>query len=1185
MSNTTGEMPFLDHLEELRGRIIRVLIAVIVGVGLGLWFVSSYPVLIWLKAPIAPFLPDGKLTVLTPTEPVMVVLKLGFVLGLVLASPVVIYQLWAFLSPALYEKEKKAMMPALFAGLLLFFLGAWLGWAYGVPLSVKFLLTFQADTFNNQITFDSYFSFVVQVILAIGFAFELPLVMTLITWLGVMDAKRWHAFRRYAVLLCFVAGAIISPGTDPFSMIICSVMLLLLYELGVLGAYVTQRKRKRAIAAGAAILLVFGLAGAPQRLEAQNPPTRPTPTDTSRRGAPGGVGTRTIDSSTAKRLGLPAKPKWSFPGPDSVMQALLKREGFAVTRFRGDSATLLPNDEGLLLGGRAATQRDTSVLEADRIRYSDARCELVANGSPRMFENGAGNGTILVGREMRFDTCLERGVIGEALTTFNDGTDWFLRGNLAVDSTGKRLYAARGEFTSCDLPEPHYHFRAGQIKWVSQSTLVARPAVLYIRDVPVVWMPFLFQDTKRGRRSGILVPNFGFNDIVRPTRSYNRQVTNVGYYWAPNDYIDVTGRFDWYANRYIQYGGALNYRWRDRFITGGITLNKMRQDDGSGGIDFSMVHSQRFNVTTSLSADIRYSSNTRVIQNNSVDPLQSTQQISSSLNLQKQFRWGNVTLGGTRRQQLSDGSGTMTLPTLTITPKGFEFGRHVTWSPNLSITNTTEFKLPLPSQFAAGSGLIDTLAVLGRSRLTSVNLGTPIRIRGFTWNNAFAYTDQVRIARAVGTEKIPNEATPDPNDSLLISSIRGGTFSSGLNWETSIALPTVLTQTLKVTPTVGIANITSGNFLIRNERTNGDWVQQGKKFQFGLTSAPQFYGFINKGVGPFTRFRHYIQPTLNMQYSPAATLSEEYARAISSANNPVKRETPATLTASLTLNQELSGKLRPAQGDTTTDQRNWRKMQILQLNTSAIAYDFEQAKLPGRTGWTTQSVTNTMQSELIRGFTFTLTHDLWAGQAGIDTSRFSPFLSNVQANMSLTGGTFRSLLALVGLAKHGDGRPDTANVRRTPIYTPANRRFRPGAFGNSDPFSSMGGGGFNAQVSFSLARQRPGAATTITDPITGQPVVVPNTSPNRTNISFNTSFAPTQAWRVSWQTQYNVTDGRFESQLIQLQRDLHDWQASFNFSKSATGNYGLFFMVSLKPLPDVKFDYNQTTLNQSAIRP
>src|SRR5215210_3929767 len=133
MSGPSGEMPFLDHLEELRFRILRSLGAVVAGFALGLWLVQRFQLVSLLKRPIAPYLTGGKLVVTSPTEPVMIVFKLGFIVGLVLASPVILWQVWAFLAPALYAREKKALVPALFAGSVLFLTGSVLAYLYVVP--------------------------------------------------------------------------------------------------------------------------------------------------------------------------------------------------------------------------------------------------------------------------------------------------------------------------------------------------------------------------------------------------------------------------------------------------------------------------------------------------------------------------------------------------------------------------------------------------------------------------------------------------------------------------------------------------------------------------------------------------------------------------------------------------------------------------------------------------------------------------------------------------------------------------------------------------------------------------------------------------------------------------------------------------------------------------------------------
>ena len=195
------------------------------------------------------------------------------------------------------------------------------------------------------------------------------------------------------------------------------------------------------------------------------------------------------------------------------------------------------------------------------------------------------------------------------------------------------------------------------MKWVSKNVFVARPVVLYVRDVPILWLPFIFQDVRPGRRSGILVPQFGLNDLVRPTRTYNRQITNIGYYWAPNDYMDLTGRLDWFANRYVQYGVSgpvpLAQPVHERL---GRRSTSSGRSEAASGLTFRWDHRQQFSLSTSLNFNLNYASNTAVIRQNAIDPLQNTQQITSSLNYSKRLRWGTLTLGGNRRQSLTDGS-------------------------------------------------------------------------------------------------------------------------------------------------------------------------------------------------------------------------------------------------------------------------------------------------------------------------------------------------------------------------------------------------------------------------------------------------------------------------------------------------------------------------------------------------
>ncbi|MFI5235593.1 MAG: twin-arginine translocase subunit TatC, partial [Gemmatimonadales bacterium] len=815
MNGPAGEMSFLEHLEELRLRVIKSVVALVLGFGLGCLAVDQFDLINVIKRPIAPYIPGGKLAILSPTEPVIIVLKLSLYVGLVLASPVILYQIWAFLSPALHARERKVLIPALVAGLGLFLGGAAAGYAFVVPPSLHMLLSFEAGSFTNIITYQEYFSFVVHLVIALGLSCELPLVIIILASLGLVTPKGLNKFRRMAIILSMCAGAALSPSPDVVTMLIMTAPLVLLYEIGFIGTVIISRRRNRAAAATAVGLMLALTLGSPGHLHAQVPVPRKlgpgtqvrvpgdTTTDTTRlRAKPG----QPIDTSQARRLGLPTGPSGSFPPADSILTSMLVRPGYETTRFRSDSATLLARERRIQLFGSAATERDSSTLEAKAIDYEEQSCVLDARGDPKLF----GNGTVLVAEGLRYDTCRRRAVVSQALTNFKEnGANWFLRGNLAQDSSSARLYAASSNITSCDLPVPDYHFAARQVKWISKQVLVARPAVLFVRDVPILWLPFIFQDGRPGRHSGILVPHFGISDIVRPTPTFSRAVTNAGYYWAPNDYFDLTGRLDWYADRYLQYGVGAQYRWLDRFVNGSVRYSRQVEETGGSSTQIAWAHQQSFDLNTTLNLHLNYASNSQIVSANAIDPLLSTQQMSSDLNFQRRFAWGTVAIGGSRRQNLNDGSVTQTFPTLTVSPAPIQLSSRVTWSPALTFTQQREigFAAPGVPLFSAAGG-IDTIGGKINTRNTSFSLDTPLRFGDFTWRNSLSYQDQLSDQRQIYSFKAPNLSTLNPSDSQTVTEVTNGTFSTGIDWQTGINLPLLLRGSWKVQPSVGIVNAT-----------------------------------------------------------------------------------------------------------------------------------------------------------------------------------------------------------------------------------------------------------------------------------------------------------------------------------------------------------------------------------------
>ena len=194
-----GEMPFLDHLEELRWRVLWSLLALVVGSAIGFYIVQHFGVLDLLKNPIEPYLPEGKLYVTRPTDAFIITLKLAVGVGFVLASPIIIAQIWRFLAPALYEDERRHIVPALIAGFGLFLSGVAMAYLWVLPAVFRILYTFQFGDLEWIITADAYFSIAAQLILAFGIMFQLPLVMALLTALGVIEPKTYAKHRPIAL--------------------------------------------------------------------------------------------------------------------------------------------------------------------------------------------------------------------------------------------------------------------------------------------------------------------------------------------------------------------------------------------------------------------------------------------------------------------------------------------------------------------------------------------------------------------------------------------------------------------------------------------------------------------------------------------------------------------------------------------------------------------------------------------------------------------------------------------------------------------------------------------------------------------------------------------------------------------------------------------------------------------------
>ncbi len=243
----TGEaelnrMTLIEHLEELRNRIVRSLIALVV-VFAGCWIFVE-PLADFLAQPIYAAVPDKKLAFLGVTDPFILYVKVAALAALFLASPIVLYQFWRFVAPGLYRRERLYAIPFVVFGSLFFAGGGAFAYYVAFPFAVKFLVGMGA-AFEPVITVDRYFRFLMVVVLGLGLMFELPLVIFFLAQIGVVTPAFLMRHFRWAVLLIFVVAALITPTPDVVNLCLFALPTIGLYLLGVGAAALVGRTQKK----------------------------------------------------------------------------------------------------------------------------------------------------------------------------------------------------------------------------------------------------------------------------------------------------------------------------------------------------------------------------------------------------------------------------------------------------------------------------------------------------------------------------------------------------------------------------------------------------------------------------------------------------------------------------------------------------------------------------------------------------------------------------------------------------------------------------------------------------------------------------------------------------------------------------------------------------------------------------
>ncbi|MBA3670550.1 MAG: LPS-assembly protein LptD [Gemmatimonadaceae bacterium] len=943
----------------------------------------------------------------------------------------------------------------------------------------------------------------------------------------------------------------------------------------------------------------------------------------------------------------------NFTPADSVIQRLLGTPGYSKTRYQGDTVTFDANTRALQFIGKGMVQRDSQLVKCDSISYSGVgsavQCGRAGTGNRNVFVI-PGQAPIISTGAATYDIARRSAAVSGVRTSIPQSGE-------TLNITGERVravlppatdtlagansatyYVRSGTVTACEDSIPDYYFKANEIKRTG-TFVVARPAVLYIGDVPVLWLPFLFQDIRSGRHSGILPPNVGVSDIVRNSASYRRNVEGLGYYVSINDFLDAQAFVDWRSSSgqgtlndpgYSRYNGEFRYKWLERYVTGQLAYAYTRQATSSNQA-LSWSHQQAFTRNSTLTTNVNLVKNTQLQRQTTVNPYAALATISSQANYQQKVGPASLSLGFTQKQYPGRTQLDRSFPTFTVSTSPLNLGSWLTWTPNVNYSSTQSLGIDQPS----------ALGLLLRTGRTDAGRDT---VFGDTLRRA-AYTSQLSLdsplqifGYALGNRISINSARNDFPEREIVTHVITGveseriyaqTYRTEIDWTPSFTLPPIARNNLNLSPSLSFTNVDGGALVVRNERTGGRWVHQTKRPTFGLGASPTLYGLFG-GFGPFSAIRHSISPTLGYSFAPSAQVSDEYLAAVGRTKySPTRGDTSGYL-GSLAQNALTLGFSTNIEAKTKTlndsNPDKGEKLKLVSLNFTSVSYDFERARKIGdwRRGITNQNFGYTVRSDLLPGIDFGVDYSLFEGSTLSDTAKLKPYRERVTGSLSFgrTANPFVVFSRLFGRAveptaanaDRNNPPPDERYARQVASQPVAGRASRTSAF---LPTTTQG---WQASFTFTSARQRPPGGnprnvvafdptvrcqqfntqalrlaydqcvanartnpspeTPITSGSIGSPIFL---TPPTTSLGSNLNMNLTEKWAASWQTQYDFEQHNFASQVVSLQRDLHDWRATFAFTQSPNGSFAFNFLVSLKAEPDLKFDYRKATYRNEGL--
>jgi len=988
-----------------------------------------------------------------------------------------------------------------------------------------------------------------------------------------------------------------------------------------------------------------------QGLPGGAPPVRPT----------GGVGGQAAQPPSLSR----DRELVQWAEPDSMMRELLNRPGYKAVQYQGDKVFFDAVTKQLTMRGKpSAVRRAETILVGDTIVYDDSTKLVVATGDTVILRDpSTDDADDFVARgNIRYDLETGEGTTSSFSTSVMSGQRLYVTaasGTVFNDTTlvgGRRVFFHDADFTYCDHDDPHFHFTAKDIKFVSEQVVVGRNAVLYIGEVPVFWLPFMFQDARSGRRSGMLTPRFGVAELFRNSANYQRTVENVGWFFALSEYADAETSVDWrsggsgggFDQGWLRGNTDLRYKWLNRFVDGNLAVSYLGQRDGQKNTSITWRHNQNFSKDTRLAANINWVQSTTVQRQTTFNPAASLATIVSQLNYQTRVGPARLSVGGTRKQYPGRQQTDMDLPNLNLTAGTLAFGP-VEWTPSVRFNQSRTDNIDQGVQFGyvyrpGANGGVDSTRVNASRRNTNFGFDTPLKIFDFQLGNSFTITERF--------DDYPEQRiVRDVRDTSLTSTrVFAQRFFTNVDWNPSFNLPRFLQGTWNVSPNARLVNVDpAAGLIVRSELSGGRYVSQRKRIEYGLSAAPTIYGLI-PGFGPVETFRHSISPGISYNLSPGAEVSDDFLRATGRTRVGYLGALPRNA-VSLSLSTTVEGKLKvrsaeeeaaasapgAAADSAVTDSDGLRdevgggagprrpveapqgeKIRLLALNFSSLSYDFIRADTAA-SGLVEQNFTISARTDLLPNLDFRMGYELFQGDPLSDTALFKPFRSDLGVNFSLDGKS--GLVALIGrlFGRRGTieapGAADSLTTARRSDFTQrgGGALSAAGSQARGAPLALPSGQGWQLSLTYNATRQRPpiGGEQIALDPAAqcrnvfvensfefDNCVLTANTSPPagfdpggfttpggpiflrppNENLSGNLSFGLTPNWSTTMTAQYDMVRRDFGSLQVGLQRELHDWNAVFSFTRAPNGNFAFNFFIALKASPEIKFNYDRRSV-------